>query len=377
LVDEGQLMGKVNTIQPTLYDLLARHWTFAAPITHLAFDAGDEALAFVLDDGRVAVCRVADEEAPQARYRLGANSGRATLSPRRRRVPPLPELEPGRPPLHLAAFGGSGFVAGGSDGHMRHVTRNCRCEAFGQVKGAVEAIVPLPNGEALVASAGTLVVCGGDGPRPISCFEGKLGALAVAPDGSKFALADARGISVRICSETATPIWESDLGLVAALDWSPDGRWIGAGLLEGAAALLRVTTGEVLRIPNYPTAVSSLAWSADASHFVTNGAYRLIVWSIAGCEQAGEALKNIETGGSGFIPVTAVSVHPRLPRIAAGYANGIVIVTQIGSRDELLVKDAGSGVISALSWSHDGQHLALGSKAGHAGIVTFPPHLFK
>jgi hypothetical protein len=42
----------------------------------------------------------------------------------------------------------------------------------------------------------------------------------------------------------------------------------------------------------------------------------------------------------------------------------------------MLVRSAG-GVVTALAWSADGAHLALGDASGTAAIVTFPHQMFK
>ena len=50
---------------------------------------------------------------------------------------------------------------------------------------------------------------------------------------------------------------------------------------------------------------------------------------------------------------------------------------RLGQRDELLVRQDGGGAVTALAWSGDGEHLALGTADGLAAVVGFPPHLFK
>ena len=75
--------------------------------------------------------------------------------------------------------------------------------------------------------------------------------------------------------------------------------------------------------------------------------------------------------------VERVAAHPSRDLIAAGYANGQVGVMRLGQRDELLVRQDGGGAVTALAWSPDGEHLALGTADGLAAVVSFPPHLFK
>ena len=85
----------------------------------------------------------------------------------------------------------------------------------------------------------------------------------------------------------------------------------------------------------------------------------------------------LQTGRPGLVVVERVAAHPARDLIAVGYANGQVAVMQLGQRDELLVRQEDGGAVTALDWSADGEHLALGTADGLAAVVSFPPHLFK
>ena len=90
----------------------------------------------------------------------------------------------------------------------------------------------------------------------------------------------------------------------------------------------------------------------------------------------GETSGALETGRAGLVLVETVAAHPEKKLVAAGYANGRITIAQIGALDELLVRPLG-GAITALAWSGDGHHLAVGSVDGTAAIVTFPAQIFK
>ena len=90
----------------------------------------------------------------------------------------------------------------------------------------------------------------------------------------------------------------------------------------------------------------------------------------------GETSGALETGRAGLVPVETLAAHPQKRLVAAGYTNGRITIAQIGARDELLVRPLGSAV-TALAWSGDGRHLAVGAVDGTAAIVTFPAQMFK
>ncbi len=103
----------------------------------------------------------------------------------------------------------------------------------------------------------------------------------------------------------------------------------------------------------------------------------MIAWDIASLSDDSERPASLATGRARPVLVKAVDIHPEGQLIAAGYADGMVVVAKIGESDELLVKPPGRGAIHALRWSADGQHLAFGTDNGEAAIVTFPSHIFK
>ena len=56
--------------------------------------------------------------------------------------------------------------------------------------------------------------------------------------------------------------------------------------------------------------------------------------------------------------------------VAAGYEDGATILVQIDRADSALVKRPGEGAVTALAWSADGQHLALGTESGFVGRIS-------
>ena len=61
-------------------------------------------------------------------------------------------------------------------------------------------------------------------------------------------------------------------------------------------------------------------------------------------------------------------------------SSGLVILCHLGEAGEVLLRSGTSGpdrAVTALGWSADGRHLALGTAGGEAAIVTFPDQFFK
>ncbi len=78
-----------------------------------------------------------------------------------------------------------------------------------------------------------------------------------------------------------------------------------------------------------------------------------------------------ELAGGGAVLCSAVACHPQHEAVAAGFADGMVVLVDIGSERILPVAGPGRGAVSALAWSGDGSLLAFGTEAGFAALLDF------
>ena len=67
--------------------------------------------------------------------------------------------------------------------------------------------------------------------------------------------------------------------------------------------------------------------------------------------------------------IDAVACHPKQDIVAAGYADGMVLLVRVDDGAEILAKRPGDAPITALAWSADGTLLAFGTESGEAGIL--------
>jgi hypothetical protein len=67
--------------------------------------------------------------------------------------------------------------------------------------------------------------------------------------------------------------------------------------------------------------------------------------------------------------VEVVACHPKQEIIAAGYADGMVLLVRLGDGAAIWAKRPGDAPVSALAWSADGALLAFGTESGEAGVV--------
>ena len=73
-------------------------------------------------------------------------------------------------------------------------------------------------------------------------------------------------------------------------------------------------------------------------------------------------------GGDGVL-CSAVACHPKHEVVAAGFADGLVLLAEIASGKVVPVAAPGHGGISALGWNATGTQLAFGTETGFAGLV--------
>ena len=78
-----------------------------------------------------------------------------------------------------------------------------------------------------------------------------------------------------------------------------------------------------------------------------------------------------ELAGGDNVVCTRVACHPQQEIVAAGFADGLVVVAEIASSRILPVAGSRARPVSALAWSPDGSTLAFGTETGFAALVDF------
>ena len=83
------------------------------------------------------------------------------------------------------------------------------------------------------------------------------------------------------------------------------------------------------------------------------------------------AISEVPAGARvGYGAIHTAERDMRIAILAAGYADGMVLLVRIEDGAEILAKRPGEASITALAWSGDGALLAFGTESGEAGIVN-------
>jgi hypothetical protein len=340
-------------------------------VLEIRFSREGGAAAFRTRSG-LALAAVADPEGPETRMRIAADTGRRTISPRR--DPPRPVVVAVGVSGPVAPFGETSFLTGLAGGGLGSVAANGEMTPLAApFEGPLEAIARDPASAAVAACGGRRIVVLADdrhAPAMVLLAPGPVAALDFSPDGRLLAAAHAEGVS----------LWRGGAaeGLVAVerparLSFSPDGRMLACPLAGRGVALVELAGRTVTTLADFPGPTASVAWTVLPPAFIASGAFRVAAW-----ERAAHGLgRPIEAGRVGRLVVAErVAACPERPLVAAGYANGTVLITRLGGRDEVLLRAAGPAV-TALAWSPDGRHLGVGDAAGGAALAALPADLFK
>ncbi|MDX8455625.1 hypothetical protein RFM98_23095 [Mesorhizobium sp. VK9D] len=365
-----------------MFDLLARSWALPSSVEALHFSTDSSAAAFACANGTIALASLSDPEPPESRVRVSADLGQTTIRPREKPTAPVIVTErlcDGAP--LMAVSGKSEFLAGASDGRIVRVTVTGEISNTQiRLDGAIMAL-DHARGQGLTAVSDGAEVLLANAPggivRSLARHGGDVAALGFSPSGRQLAVCHGNEISIwTLVGEPALARTISFPQPPAAVRWSADSEWIACPLASGGFGVARLADGKAGAVSDFPAKVRTVSWSERADALVASGAFRIAAWSMKLPPLEGETRGAIVTGRPGLVVVEAVAGHPTRPIAAAGFANGQIVVAQIGERDELLVRPSG-GAVTALAWSADGRHLAAGTADGGASLITFPAQMFK
>jgi hypothetical protein len=115
--------------------------------------------------------------------------------------------------------------------------------------------------------------------------------------------------------------------------------------------------------------VSTLGALTTGGGFVVGAGGRVVCWAATAAETSTCGVPNQSA-------VTRIACHPRRSVVAAGYANGTVVLCQPDSSALLLLRLAGEGAVSAMAFSPAGDHLGIGTDGGEVAVVGLPDMLF-
>ena len=284
-----------------------------------------------------------------------------------------PKGEPRRIAVHAgailtAAADGERVISGGDDGKVvaTDAKGETRTLATDPKHRWIDHVASGPD-EAVAWSAGKTAFVQAKSLREFEA-PSTVGGLAFLPKGFRLAVAHYNGATLWFPNAPqATPEkleWKgSHLGVTV----SPDGRFLVTTMQEPMLHGWRIADGKHMRMSGYSARVTSLGWTVGGHWLATSGAAQLILWPFQ--SKDGPMGKEPRVLAPSQLRVETVACHPQQEIVAAGYADGMVLLVRIQDGAEILARKPGAGPVTALGWSADGRFLAFGTEDGEAGVL--------
>lgn len=274
--------------------------------------------------------------------------------------------------LCAAGFDG-GIATGGDDGFVKLTKADGTVLDIAELPGKwIEKITASDGAGIAFATGRTAHVA-----RPLKGIirtmqhESTVQHLTFDPKGKRLACAHYNGVSLWwVNSDASKPLTLGWKGAHTLVTWSPDGKFVMSAMQENSLHGWRLADLADMRMGGYPSKTKSMAWADKGKYLATSGAEAVILWPFT--DKNGPMGKSgLQRFGLGAL-CTAVAAHPRQGVIAAGFADGAVLLFRTDDEQEILVAGRTESPVSAIAFSHDGTQLGFGREDGTAGLLHLP-----
>ena len=194
--------------------------------------------------------------------------------------------------------------------------------------------------------------------------------LAFDAKGKRLAASHYGGVSLRfVNAKTDTPRLLAWKGSHIGVAIHPAGEAVVTAMQENELHGWRLADGHAMRMSGYPQKTRSLSFSRNGRWLATSGADAVVLWPFFGGGPMGRA--PVELASISGVVCTQVEFHPQHEIVAAGFADGTVLIADVASGRIVPVCASQQAAVSALRFAHDGTMLAYGNEAGLMTIAKF------
>ena len=266
---------------------------------------------------------------------------------------------------------GETVLSGGDDGRLAATASDGSTRTLADFGGRwVDQVAASPVSGLIACSAGRKAwVFDRKGART-HAFDhpSSVGGLGFDAKGKRLAVAHYDGVSLWWAGDAGSQArvltWKgSHIGVV----FSPDGRFVVSTMQENALHGWRLADGADMRMAGYGAKVRSLAWAGKGRLLATSGAARAILWPFQ-TRDGPMGRPPVELGMAGAL-VTRVAATTRGDRVAAGDAEGAVMVCDVASTMPVTSVPGDGSRVVALAFSPDGRALVCATEAGRIGLA--------
>jgi WD40 repeat protein len=268
-----------------------------------------------------------------------------------------------------SACDGKRVITGGDDGKVVATGADGKSETLATdgKRRWIDHVAAGPDGAVAWAAGKSIFVRTGKGGAKSADIPSSAGGLSFAPKGLRVAAAHYNGVSLWFPNAAAKPEFLEWKGVHYTPSFSPNGKFLVTCMQEPMLHGWRVADGKHMRMSGYSARVRSLAWSGNGDWLATGGSEQLILWPFQGKD--GPMGRQPRLLAPHSARLVTVACHPKQDVVAAGFADGMVLLVRIGDAAEILARRPGDGPVTALAFSADGRQLAFGCEDGSAGVV--------
>jgi WD40 repeat protein len=271
-----------------------------------------------------------------------------------------------------AVSDGKRIVTGGDDGRLVATDASGQTKelAVDDKKRWIDQVALGPDGAVAWSAGKTAHVITGKGEQRAFDAPSTVAGLAFAPKGFRLAIAHYNGATLwfpnAAGAKPETLTWK---GSHLSAAFSPDGKYVVTSMQEPMLHGWRLVDGQHMRMSGYTARVRSLGWTADGDFLATSGSEQLILWPFDGKD--GPMGRQPKIYARSEARVSVVACHPRQPVVAAGFADGALVLVRTEDGALIKARDKGGAPVSAIGWAASGQMLAFGCEDGDAGVLSF------
>lgn len=270
----------------------------------------------------------------------------------------------------VAASAGARLITGGDDGRIVATSADGSVETLADEKGRwITALAARADGAVAWSTGREVKARDAKGRETTLTLASTAQGLAFASKGFRLAAAHYNGATLwypAVENGVEPLVWK---GSHIDVTLSPDGQYVVTSMQENTLHGWRLKDGKDMRMAGYPAKTRSLDWSHDGDWLATSGADAAIIWPFAKGGPMGKAPR--ECGVRSAV-VTRVAFHPAALVLAAGYADGALLLIRLTDAAELIARAPDGSAVTALAWDAKGKRLAFGTENGGAGILTLP-----
>jgi len=266
-----------------------------------------------------------------------------------------------------------GFLTGGDDNLLRRIdAAGGEAETLAKGRRWVEHVASFVDGKTrLLASAAGKQVELRDGAGTLLKtldHDSTVSGIAFDAKGKRIATSHYNGASLWfVAAKVDTPRRLAWKGSHIGLAIHPAGEALVTAMQENELHGWRLADGHNMRMSGYPQKTLSLSFSRNGRWLATSGAEGAVLWPFFGGGPMGKAPTEL-AGVPGSL-CTRLVFHPQHEIVAAGFSDGTVLMSDVGTRRVLPVCGPGRGGVSALAFSPDGARLALATEGGAMALL--------